>query len=223
MNLPQRVMVHRCRQRRCTVHRSALYGRGVSEAKLSFVARLWLALSCFFRILSDGHFAAHVKALRQPTEDGQKPASLDSASDPALQDSVSESAASPLQGENDAALVLLGLLQADGRLVDFLQQDIAGFDDVEVGAAARVVHEGCGRVLSAHAQLEPVRPEAEESIVEVAEGYEPAELKLSGKLTGAPPYRGILRHAGWRVREFRLPRSLAAHDPSIVAPAEVEL
>jgi len=119
--------------------------------------------------------------------------------------------------------VLLALLQAEGRLVDFLQQDISDFDDVDVGAAARVVHQGCGKVLSAHAELEPVRSEAEDTAVEIAEGYDPAEIKLTGALSGTPPYRGILRHAGWRARALRLPRCLSAHDPSVLAPAEIEL
>jgi hypothetical protein len=120
-------------------------------------------------------------------------------------------------------LQLLALLQREGRLVDFLQQDIASFEDADVGAAARVVHEGCRKALLSHATLEPVRTEEEESRVSVEAGYDPTEVKLTGNVAGQPPFRGVLRHRGWRVRELRLPEPLAGHDFRVVAPAEIEI
>jgi hypothetical protein len=57
----------------------------------------------------------------------------------------------------------------------------------------------------------------------VAAGYDPSEVKLTGKVTGKPPYRGVLRHRGWRVRELSLPEALEGHDFGVIAPAEVEL
>src|SRR5438309_1967620 len=68
----------------------------------------------------------------------------------------------------------------------------------------------------------PVRDEAEDSSVTVT-AVEAAAVKLTGKVGGPPPFRGTLRHGGWRVRELRLPTALGGHDPEIVAPAEVEL
>lgn len=121
------------------------------------------------------------------------------------------------------ALVLLGLLQEKGRLIDFLEQDIEAFDDAEIGAAVRVVHEGCRSVLRGHAQVEPVRSEEEESRVVVKEGMDTGAVKLTGDLSGEPPYQGVLRHRGWRVARLSLPTPVAGHDPRVVAPAEVEL
>ncbi len=120
-------------------------------------------------------------------------------------------------------MVLLGLLQREGRLLDFLQQDIADFDDEDIGAAARQVHEGCRRALQRHGQVEPLREEAENSRIEIAADYSASEVKLSGQVSGDGPYRGALLHRGWRVRELNLPQVMAGHDVTIVAPAEVEV
>lgn len=129
-------------------------------------------------------------------------------------------AAEPAREE--AALVLLSLLQREGRLVDFVEQDIDGFADDEIGAAARVLHAGCRKALRHHATIEPVRPEEEESRVVIAEGVESGAVKLVGAVGGKPPYRGTLRHRGWRVT-LSLPEPTTGHDATVVAPAEVEL
>ena len=38
-----------------------------------------------------------------------------------------------------------------------------------------------------------------------------------------PPYRGVLRHPGWRSTHLTLPVRAVNMDPSILAPAEVEV
>ena len=121
------------------------------------------------------------------------------------------------------ALAVLALLQREGRLVDFLQQDVAAFGDDEIGAAARVVHAGCKKALGEHATIAQVFTEAEGSTVEIAEGYEPASVKLVGDVKGAPPFSGTLRHRGWRATRLALPEPVAGYDVRILAPAEVEL
>ena len=194
----------------------------VSEPKLPFLTRIWFCLVCLLRVLCDGAFAARVWTVRAAAPalpaNPAKPAAETKPAKRAEQERESRRAAEPV-----APLQLLGLLQREGRLVDFLQQDIASFDDAEVGAAARVVHEGCRRVLGTHAELEPVRHEQEDSRVEVAPGFDPSEVKLTGNVTGKPPYRGVLRHRGWRVRRLTLPEALPGHDFHVIAPAEVEL
>ncbi|WP_155798864.1 DUF2760 domain-containing protein, partial [Sorangium cellulosum] len=122
-----------------------------------------------------------------------------------------------------SALQLLALLQREGRLVDFLEQDIASFGDADVGVAARMVHEGCRKALRGHAKLAPVRREDEGATVTLEAGYSPAEVKLIGNVSGSAPYRGVLRHRGWRAETISLPTPVAGHDASIIAPAEVEL
>lgn len=121
------------------------------------------------------------------------------------------------------ALAVLALLQREGRLVDFLQQDVASFGDDEIGAAARVVHAGCKKALAEHATITQVFTEAEGARVEIAEGYEPASVKLVGDVKGAPPFSGTLRHRGWRATRVALPEPVAGYDVRVLAPAEVEL
>ncbi|AKT43033.1 DUF2760 domain-containing protein [Chondromyces crocatus] len=132
-------------------------------------------------------------------------------------------AAPPGPPSPEPALQLLALLQREGRLIDFLQQDIASFGDAEIGAAARVIHEGCRKALRDHATVSPVRSEDEGARITIASGYSPAEIKLSGNVGGSPPYTGVLTHRGWRADQIKLPVPVAGHDPHILAPAEVEL
>jgi hypothetical protein len=123
----------------------------------------------------------------------------------------------------DSALVLLSLLQKEGRFVDFLQEDVSGYSDQEVGAAARVVHEGCQRVLREHLSIEPVRQESEGSSVTLAKGFDPAAVRPTGNVVGEPPFTGSLVHRGWRAVDVRLPKVASSRDVRILAAAEVEL
>jgi hypothetical protein len=133
--------------------------------------------------------------------------------------------AAPLLRESntDSALQLLGLLQREGRLVDFLQDDVADFGDAEIGAAARVVHGGCRKALREHVSFEAVRDEEEETRVRVEAGFDANALRLTGNVVGEPPFEGVLQHRGWRVVEIKLPKLAKGCDLSVVAPAEVEL
>ena len=176
---------------------------------LPFFSRLVLAYVAFFRILFDGAFAARVSAVRVGTPElGPAP-----KKEPEAKKAKTE----------DGALILLGLLQQKGRLVDFLQQDITTFGDADVGTAARLVHEGCRKVLADHVTIEPVRGEDEGGSIEVPRGFDPAEVKLVGDVRGDGPWRGTLSHRGWRASAVKLPEAMAGADVSVLAPAEVEL
>ena len=190
----------------------------MTPPSLSLPARLWLSWVCAFRVLFDGRFAARVAGLRDGAE--AEPEALPAPRVPEAPVSV----AVPVTEQPSAAtgaLQLLSLLQREGRFVDFVQQDVAGFGDADIGAAARVVHEGCRRALRAHAKVVSVRSEAEGASV-VLESATP-DVKLVGNVAGAAPYRGVLRHRGWRVEELSLPTLVGSHDPKLVAAAELEL
>ncbi|MCG6550889.1 MAG: DUF2760 domain-containing protein [Candidatus Magnetominusculus sp. LBB02] len=120
-----------------------------------------------------------------------------------------------------ASAQTLMLLQKNGRLIDFLQEDISGFDDKQVGRAIREIHKGCKEALARHMKIEPVRQEAEGADVTVEAGFEPSSIRLTGNVTGHPPFRGVLRHCGWRVVKTSLPEVSVGAD--IVEPAEVEI
>jgi hypothetical protein len=181
---------------------------------LSFGTRFILAFVCFFRVLFDGQLAARVsRALGATAELPPGPTEPKRADD----------APQPKRADVVSALQLMGLLQREGRLVDFLQQDVASFPDADIGAAARVVHEGCRKALRSHADVEPIREEEEGASLVLEKGFDASRIKLTGSVAGEAPYRGVLRHRGWQVTRLELPKTLAGHDPHVVAPAEVEL
>jgi hypothetical protein len=181
----------------------------------SIGARLWLAFILPWRVLFDPAFAGQVARLR--TGAPELP--------PAEPKPEPEIAATEPEPERDdtPALQLLAIMQREGRFIDFLQEDVAGFSDADVGAAARVVHEGCNRALKDYLELAPVRKEAEDDEVVLEPGFDAKRTRLTGNVVGEPPFKGRLAHHGWMVTRIRLPDLTDGHDPRVVAPAEVEL
>ena len=176
-----------------------------TETELPFTTRLWFAWVCFFKVLFDGVFAAQVK----------NPPQLKEAPPPPPPPAPKKN--------DDPALQLLALLQREGRLVDFLEEDIAAAADDQIGAAARVVHAGCRKALREHVKLASVRSEEEGAKVTLPEGFSPNEVKLTGNVSGKGPHEGTLRHKGWKVTEVKLPAPVEGHDARVIAQAEVEL
>jgi len=127
------------------------------------------------------------------------------------------------QLHREGALALLSLLQREGRLVDFLRESLDGHDDASIGAAARDVHRGCKKVIDDHFAFEPMMPGEEETKVTVPKGFDPSEIRLIGEAKGEPPFRGTLRHHGWRATSVKLPGLADGVDRTVVAPAEVEV
>lgn len=123
----------------------------------------------------------------------------------------------------DSALQLLSLLQQEARMVDFLQEDLTGFSDADIGATARVIHEGGRKVLADYFSLEPLRAENEDSPITLPEGFDAAKVRLTGNVTGSAPFNGTLIHKGWLVTETKLPKLAPGHDATVIAPAEIEL
>lgn len=209
----------------------------MSDAPLpGFFARFFLAWVAYFRTLFDAEFAAGVIRLREgrpalPAEAGTPSKPANNPSEASAEPSGSpERAPEPKKKEvvlreagPEAALQLLALLQREGRFVDFLEEDVTGFSDAQIGAAARVVHDGCRKALREHLPVEPVRSEEEGTKVTLEKGFDASKVRLTGNVTGEAPFRGTLAHRGWRVKEVRLPKMTEGHDATIVAPAEVEV
>jgi hypothetical protein len=176
------------------------------DGAYSLVQRLSVAFALFWRSLKDGAFAQRADALLdQTTPAGSAPRANLATATP------------------EAALQLLALLQQQGRLVDFLEEEVDQYSDQQVGAAARLVHQGCRQVLRDYFTVSPVREEAEGSAVRVQEGFDPAAIRLTGNLVGQAPFSGKLVHRGWRATDVRLPQVAADHVFTILAAAEVEL
>lgn len=195
--------------------------------QLPFLTRLWFAWVCLIRVLFDGSFAARVFAQRIPPaalpERATSADGIGRRTDAAAAKSAATTNGGPGPAPTPEGLQLLSLLQREGRLIDFLEQDVTSFSDAEVGAAARVVHEGCRKILHRVTSVAPVRSEHEGDNVVLEDGFVSSEVMLVGNVHGTPPYRGTLRHRGWRAAGLTLPEVVGGHDPSVLAPAEVEL
>jgi hypothetical protein len=121
-------------------------------------------------------------------------------------------------------LRILALLQRDGRLIDFLQEAIDDYSDDQVGAAVRDIHRGCRKALAEYLTVEKVLPQEEGDQVSVDSEFDPASVRLLGNVTGSGPFRGTLKHHGWRVTSAKLPSIPSTRDgTTVLAPAEVEL
>jgi hypothetical protein len=129
----------------------------------------------------------------------------------------------PQARPSDGALQILGLLQRDSRLIDFLMEDISAYADDQVGAAVRNLHDQCRDSLNRYLRLAPVIDAVEGSFTKL-ETNDPATVKLlgnvpvSGKAAG-----GILRHKGWRAEKIDLPPTPPSQSVTVIAPAEVEV
>lgn len=183
----------------------------MNEQTLSFMPRMLLAFKVFFRILVSGELAARVARVERGEEPktGKTPV-------PVKPPSFKE--APP-----DSALQLLGLLQQEGRFIDFIEEDVTGFSDTDIGAAARVVHQGCRKAVRDHFRIVPIRHEEEGSRVILQEGFDSSSIRLAGNVVGRPPYNGSLVHKGWKVSDVSLPKVAEGHDVRVLASAEVEL
>jgi hypothetical protein len=182
----------------------------MAESAPSVFTRFVIAITAFWRTLVDPAFAGQIARLRAGQTIGlPRPATLETG---LLK-----------EAEPNAALQLLGLLQQEGRLIDFLEEDVTAYSDAEVGSAARVVHEGCKKTLRQHFSIETVRTEPEGTRITLEEGFDSSATRITGQVVGQPPFTGNLTHRGWRVTEVKLPRVAGGHDLSVLAPAEVEL
>ena len=198
----------------------------------SFLSRVAIAIGSFFAILANARLAGDIHRLRTgeplaadvPPSEVRVEVPVEKIIETRIEVPVEKIVERRVEVATDtAALQLLGLLQREARFVDFLQEDVAPYTDAEIGAAARVVHEGCRKVLRAHFTLAPVCAEAEGSRITLQAGFDAAAVRLSGNVVGQAPFTGQLTHRGWQVSDTRLPQLTDAKAAAVIAQAEVEL
>ncbi|WP_404301489.1 DUF2760 domain-containing protein [Alicycliphilus denitrificans] len=198
----------------------------------SFLSRIAIAIGSFFAILGNAPLAAQVARLRAgeplaadaPPKEVRVEVPVEKIIETRIEVPVEKIVEQRVEVATDtAALQLLGLLQREARFVDFIQEDVAPYADAEIGAAARVVHEGCRKVLREHFTLAPVRAEAEGARITLQAGFDASAIRLTGNVVGQAPFTGSLSHRGWQVSDVRLPQLTDAKAAAIIAQAEVEL
>lgn len=120
-------------------------------------------------------------------------------------------------------LHLLSVLQREGRLLDFFDEDLSLYEDEEIGAAVRSIQEDCKKTIAKYLALKPVIDKAEGEEIVVEQGFDPDAIKLTGNVTGNPPFKGLLRHRGWKAGKREIPKLSDVLDAAIIVPAEVEI
>jgi hypothetical protein len=179
--------------------------------------RIKLAFAAFFTILFKGRLPTALQPVGRPETPAQ----------PVVAPNTAPITASIVADDSDRAVQMLALLQREGRFVDFVREDLAGYSDAQVGAAVRDIHAGCRRTLDRYVTLQAVVAGREGDAVTVGQDqpFDPAAFHLVGNVTGQPPFRGTLLHAGWRVSQVQLPplSSQGTSGRSIVAPAQIEV
>ncbi len=206
--------------------------------------RIWLAIRIFFLTLFNAGVAGRVaevlaerKALTPGTiADGPSPKGRgeDRALTPGtIADGPSPKALtpgpSPKRGEGrvparSEAVTLLATLQREARLIDFVQEPLEGYSDAQIGAAARDVHRECGKVLQRLFALRPIVAAAEDAAIEVPAGFDGGRYRLTGNVSGQPPFHGRLVHHGWEAEKCQLPEwSGTPAAARVIAPVDVEL
>jgi hypothetical protein len=125
----------------------------------------------------------------------------------------------------DGALQLLGILQRDARLIDFIMEDIDGYGDDQVGAAARSVHSDCRATITRHFKLASVIDSVEGTFqkLDANKAPDPNRIKLVGNVPATGKSRGgTLRHKGWIAESVTLP-AIGKQDVKLIVPAEIEV
>jgi len=120
-------------------------------------------------------------------------------------------------------LHLIGLFQREGRLLDFLQENLEDYEDAQIGAAVRNIHENCRKVVNRYLPLQPVVGQEEGDTITLQADFDATAIKLMGQVGGNPPFTGIVRHRGWKVKKVVLPELSGTRNPDILVPAEVEI
>ena len=176
--------------------------------------RMLLAFRIFFRTLFNASIAEQVARIFA----GGAPTAIPT---PVPQPKQPPATKPPARRE---AITLLAALQREARLVDFVQESLAGYSDAQIGAAVRDIHRDCGAVFERLFALRPAVAQEEGSEVDIPAGFDPNRWRLTGQVTGQPPFRGRLVHPGWEATICEVPTW--SGDPAavrIVAPAEVEI
>ncbi|HMA68161.1 MAG TPA: DUF2760 domain-containing protein [Desulfosalsimonadaceae bacterium] len=184
---------------------------------------LWLLLRrCLVRAVRREGLAGDQKA---PGKAKKGRAKEKSEKGPAAEEQAPEQAGKKeRKRENERFyLHLLSVLQRDGRLLDFLEEDLSLYDDAQIGAAVRSIQDNCKKVVNQSLSPKPVFDHAEGDTVTVPADFDPTAVKLTGNVSGEPPFTGTLRHRGWRAARLELPTLSSRQDPGVIAPAEVEI
>ena len=172
-------------------------------AAMSFGRRVAFAFRCFFALLFKGIVPADIVEVVAPSSAPRGAAARPAAAVATAGPLAAVAADDP----GDRAIQLLALFQRDGRLVDFLFEDIAAYGDAQVGAAVREVHASCRRVIDRYLPIEPILADRKARPRRWAPPWTPPRSSSSAtwasrRATSAPCATAAGASAGWPCRRW---------------------
>ena len=172
--------------------------------------RIVLAFRAFFSLLFSGELSAETLiSLNLSRRSAPAPAKAAAPAAPAVRTA-------------DGALQILGILQRDSRLIDFLMEDVSAYSDDQIGAAVRELHDQCRDAIARYVTLTPVIDGVEGTYAKTPAG-DANLVKFIGNVPAGKPAGGTLRHKGWRATRVDLPSIAGKQDVTVLAPAEIEI
>lgn len=178
-----------------------------------------VAFKAFFAALVDRDKAQRI---RSALEGISKPMpSVPSIETPPIEKRASEtSKPEPTKASRSEALTLLSTLQREARFLDLAQESLDGFDDAQVGAAAREVLRDCRKTLDRMFAIVPLAEVDEGETLHVSGGASPHELRPTGASEGT----GTVTHRGWKATCCQVPTwNGGKQEAWLLAPTEVEI
>ena len=196
---------------------AVLFIGALAFARAGSLSQAWWGLTVAGHTAANPSLGAKLAALI-----GDPSASIPKPLPPAISPTIPVPPPAPPKPTGES-LRVLSLLQDEARLVDFLLEDISGAPDAAVGAGVREVHKKAAATIKKYIVIEAVLGGTEGDRVTVAKGFNPSAIRVLGNVTGEPPYHGELQHAGWKVKELKLPGIAEGQDPFVLQPAEVQM
>lgn len=117
----------------------------------------------------------------------------------------------------------LSILQREGRLLDFFDEDLSRYEDAQIGAAVRSIQDDCKKAVKKYINPVPVLQGNEGDSIIIEEGFDIDAINLVGNVAGQPPFSGVIKHPGWKAGKKDVPKLSDIQDSAIMTPAEVEI
>lgn len=179
--------------------------------------RFIAALKAFWLVLCSGY------ELRAPSDKKETIPAAEPVKKAEAKNEVSQASTKELKKQfEDGAVFGITLMQREGRLVDFLMEDISSFSDEQVGAAVRQIHASCGKVLKEHFAVKHIVEGISEGARHAVKAdFDASSIMLSGNVPAQLPADGTLQHAGWMASQIALPERNSSVNASVIHKAEL--
>jgi hypothetical protein len=176
------------------------------------MSSVFIAFRAFFAVLLNKEVAQRVQLALEGKE-----------AEPRLteQKTVAPAKLSTPEPARSEALTLLSTLQREARFLDLVQEPLDGFQDAQIGAAAREVLRDCKKTLDRMFGIGPLSDEAEGAECELEANPSPARYRLVGKSAGSS---GSIAHRGWKATCCNVPSWNGSRNEAwILAPVEIDV